>query len=627
MMTLSLKNYLPKSDSALLWCLILLFSSFSAAAHHKKCSYQNFWYKADYKNLAHAEKETKRYNALIKTKAHDTIFAKAYNIKGLYHDFAGNSDSALFYFKKSLTYLKKYPKKQIAPMINIATEYNILGDFEHSIQWSKKAMTINKKYPDSIDLAQIYHSLAATYLYQGKIEQATASVLKGIGILEKLGDKCYLGQLKLTLAGTYLQTNNYRFAADLIEEYLALHKNERDSKIYAIATVNYTENLIELNQKDKAYTLLTKLIPDVERSGDKELVAVVYAKLGYIEDLRENLPKSLYYYSKAYELLSEKKSKYSMLIFSNYIYVLNEAKKYDEAIKLINEFRNSPAYIKSHTHERFEYEKSIAEIYTETSNWKESSKAFKRAMLMCDTLRMLQNGSALNSMQAQFQTDFQREKNELLANHNISLKKKVETEKRLMLMYIIASLAIIVLILVLLRGYWLRNRLQKEELKSIETEKSYLEHQHQLEQELSNSQKQMLDEKQREATSMALQMANYYDSLNTVITKLDNESFGKMGDVKKELQNLTRQKDYWREFEVRFKNANPDFESKLIARFPNLTRNDIQFCSLLKLNLSYKEIASLLQISYESAVTKRYRIKKKMDINDDEEFEKLLMEI
>jgi DNA-binding CsgD family transcriptional regulator len=47
----------------------------------------------------------------------------------------------------------------------------------------------------------------------------------------------------------------------------------------------------------------------------------------------------------------------------------------------------------------------------------------------------------------------------------------------------------------------------------------------------------------------------------------------------------------------------------------------------LKLNLSNKEISSLLQISYESTLTKKYRIKKKMQIQDDEEFEKLLAAI
>jgi len=48
---------------------------------------------------------------------------------------------------------------------------------------------------------------------------------------------------------------------------------------------------------------------------------------------------------------------------------------------------------------------------------------------------------------------------------------------------------------------------------------------------------------------------------------------------------------------------------------------------LFKLNLSNKEIASLLQISHESAITKKYRIKKKMEISDDTEFEKVLMSL
>jgi len=625
----SLKNYFWRFNMQTILCIVLLLIYNIASAQQKQCSYQNFWFKADYKNLNHAKKEKDRYSAILKSKdANDTVYAKACNVTGLYHDFSGSSDSALFYFKKALKYLKKYPAKQIAPMINIATEYNILGNFDTSLQWSGKALKLNNKNGgNEINKAHIYHSIAASYLYKGDIEKATANVLLGIRILERRKDNCYLGQLKVTLAGTYLQSNNYKFAADLLEEYLNQHKQDKDSKIYAIATVNYTENLIELNQSKKAFALLEDIIPNVQRSGDKELEAVLYAKLGSIEDLWGNNEKSLIHFAKAYKLLSEKKSKYSMLIFSNYIAVLNQAKKYEEAIALINEFRHSPAYLKSHLQERFEYEQSIAQIYTETHNWKESSEAYKRAMLLCDTLRMYDNGKNVNAMQAEFQTDFQREKNIKLASHNESLQKKVATEQRLMIMYILASFAIIIIILMFLRGYWLRNRLQKEELKSVEIKKNHLEQQHTLEQELSNYQKQVIEEKQREATSMALQMANYYDNLNSVLEKLDDNTFSKLTDVKKELQQLTRQKDYWKEFEIRFKNANPDFENKLTTAYPILTKNDIQFCSLLKLNLSYKEIASLLQISYESAVTKKYRIKKKLGLIDDADFDKLLLDL
>lgn len=630
MMTPSSKNHLWKFNlhSTLCLCFALLAAA-PALGQEKSYSHTNLWFKADFKNLKHAETEKNRQAKLIKTKGlNDTVYAKAYNTTGLYHDFAGSSDSAMFYFKKSIARLKKYPAKQIAPMVNMATENNIIGQFDTALKWSNRALSLSNKYgSDAVIKAQIYHSFAASYLYKGNLEKATFFVLKGIKMLEEKNDTYYTGQLKVTLAGTYLQSNNYRFAADLLEEYLAQNKNQKDSKVYAIATVNYTENLIELDQSKKANDLLLDIIPYVQKSGDKELEAVIYAKLGSIEDLWGNTQKSLQHYARAYEMLSEKKSKYSMLIFSNYISVLNEAKKYKEAIKLINEFRHTPAYLKTHTHQRYEYERSIADIYTETGNWKESSRAYERAMLMCDTIRMVENGTDLNAMQAKFQTEFQREKNEMLASNNESLKKKVETEKQLTIMYLIASLGIIILILLFLRGYWLKTRLQREELKSVETEKNYLEQQHILEQELSNSQKQMIDEKQREATSMALQMANYYDSLNSVIEKMDNDTFTKLSDVKKELHHLTRQKDYWREFELRFQNANPDFEISLLSQFPMLTRNDIQFCSLLKLNLSYKEIASLLQISYESAVTKKYRIKKKIGINDDEDFEKLLLNL
>lgn len=627
MMIQNLKKYLWKFRHSVI-CLTLLLVSIKVSSQEKRCTYQDFWFKADYRNLLHAEKEKNRHAAILETKGlHDTVYAKAQNVAGIYYDYAGYPEKALACFGKAITLLKKYPEKQIAPMVNSAIENNILGKFDIALKWSNKASKLNKKFSNPIYQAHIYHSIAASYLYQGNIEKATQYLLKGIKILEDKNDKCYIWQLKITLAGTYLQSNNYQFAADLLEDYLVKNKTDSDSKVYIIATVNYTENLIALDRSDKAYIILNNIIPSVQKSGDKELEAVIYAKIANIEDLRGNTEKSLLLYAKAYQMLSEKKSKYSMLIFSNYIAVLNEAKKYKEAIKLINEFRNSPAYLKSHTHERYEYERSIAEIYTETANWKESSKAFERAMLMCDTLRMHENGSGLNAMQAKFQTNFQREKNEILKNNNEVLRKKVEAERRLTYVYIIASLILLVFILFILRGSRIRSRLQKEALKSVEKERNYLEQQHMLEQELSNSQKQMIDEKQRDATSMALQMANYYDSLYSIIEKMDNASLTKTTEIKKELKQIAQQKNYWKEFEIRFKNANPDFENTIVKEYPMLTKNDIQFCALLKLNLSYKEIASLLQISYESTVTKKYRIKKKMGISEDEEFERILSQL
>ncbi len=57
---------------------------------------------------------------------------------------------------------------------------------------------------------------------------------------------------------------------------------------------------------------------------------------------------------------------------------------------------------------------------------------------------------------------------------------------------------------------------------------------------------------------------------------------------------------------------NTEFESKLKERFPKLTKNEIEICSYLKLNLSMKEIAAIRNTSVKTISMAKYRINKKM---------------
>ncbi|MCB0427487.1 MAG: hypothetical protein KDD16_09310, partial [Mangrovimonas sp.] len=47
---------------------------------------------------------------------------------------------------------------------------------------------------------------------------------------------------------------------------------------------------------------------------------------------------------------------------------------------------------------------------------------------------------------------------------------------------------------------------------------------------------------------------------------------------------------------------------------PDLTSNDLRLCAYLRLNLTSKEIAPLLNISPKSVEVKRYRLRKKMNL-------------
>ncbi len=70
----------------------------------------------------------------------------------------------------------------------------------------------------------------------------------------------------------------------------------------------------------------------------------------------------------------------------------------------------------------------------------------------------------------------------------------------------------------------------------------------------------------------------------------------------------------WIAFQEAFNNADSDFLKKLKQKHPNLTPQDLKLCVYLRLNLSSKEIAPLLNISPRSVEMKRYRLRSKLQL-------------
>jgi len=70
----------------------------------------------------------------------------------------------------------------------------------------------------------------------------------------------------------------------------------------------------------------------------------------------------------------------------------------------------------------------------------------------------------------------------------------------------------------------------------------------------------------------------------------------------------------WNAFKEAFDTADKDFLKKMKQAHASLTPNDLRLCAYLRLNLSSKEIAPLLNISVRSVEIKRYRLRKKMDL-------------
>ncbi len=91
-------------------------------------------------------------------------------------------------------------------------------------------------------------------------------------------------------------------------------------------------------------------------------------------------------------------------------------------------------------------------------------------------------------------------------------------------------------------------------------------------------------------------------------------------------KNIANTSD-WELFQEAFNNADSDFLKKLKAEHPSLTPNDLRLCAYLRLNLSSKEIAPLLNISVRSVEIKRYRLRKKMDLPHESSLAEYILKI
>ncbi len=89
----------------------------------------------------------------------------------------------------------------------------------------------------------------------------------------------------------------------------------------------------------------------------------------------------------------------------------------------------------------------------------------------------------------------------------------------------------------------------------------------------------------------------------------------KIGDIRKEIKMHMNDDDNWNKFEENFNLVYDNFSQKIMEAFPHLKKSDLKLCVYLRMGLSSKEMASLLNTSVRSIETARYRLRKKLDID------------
>ncbi|MDD7888301.1 transcriptional regulator [Flavivirga sp. 57AJ16] len=85
----------------------------------------------------------------------------------------------------------------------------------------------------------------------------------------------------------------------------------------------------------------------------------------------------------------------------------------------------------------------------------------------------------------------------------------------------------------------------------------------------------------------------------------------------KKIDNSIGHEDEWQIFEYNFNQVHEEFFNKLKSKHPKLTHKDLKICAYIKMNLLTKEIAPLMNVSIRGLETQRYRLKRKLNLEND----------
>ena len=183
----------------------------------------------------------------------------------------------------------------------------------------------------------------------------------------------------------------------------------------------------------------------------------------------------------------------------------------------------------------------------------------------------------------------------------------------------------------------LEERLEHQKTKALlkETETKELEERLLYQKELEALQNERLDLQVREISSYSLQLSNKNHILQQILDTTKQHEPTESGNNSKEIirkiekiakNNILTDKE-WNDFMLHFEKVHPRFFDKLQKQYPSLTNNDLKLCVYIRIGMSMKQIAQLLNIFPDSVKTNRYRLRKKFNLNDEANLNDFLQSI
>ena len=125
--------------------------------------------------------------------------------------------------------------------------------------------------------------------------------------------------------------------------------------------------------------------------------------------------------------------------------------------------------------------------------------------------------------------------------------------------------------------------------------------------------------KASEVAGKSLSIAKQSEMIESIqkLLEKENDISSLKNNIKKAIKLNSINKKEWETFENNLFKSHEDFIKRLSTKYPKLSSKDIKLCIYLKMSLSSKEIAPLMNISFRGVELHRYRLRKKLEINQE----------
>ncbi|MHC1707331.1 MAG: triple tyrosine motif-containing protein [Bacteroidales bacterium] len=116
--------------------------------------------------------------------------------------------------------------------------------------------------------------------------------------------------------------------------------------------------------------------------------------------------------------------------------------------------------------------------------------------------------------------------------------------------------------------------------------------------------------------------------LQSIYSSLDNElARNKINSLIRQINKEIDNEKQWKVFNMHIEQVYEELVKKLKENFPELTPRELNLCTYLRMNMSSKEIATLMNISARGVEIGRYRLRKKLGLDRDANLTEFMMNL